>query len=67
MNNISYQLAWAETTIESEVVCWEPCVLWVMYDSYEIPTIKFSVPRAMREALKEIKAEIKKERTDNGE
>jgi hypothetical protein len=28
-----------------------------MYDSYEIPTIKFSVPRAMREALKEIKAE----------
>ena len=57
VNNISYQLAWAETTIESEFVCWEPCVLWVMYDSYEIPTIKFSVPRAMREALKEIKAE----------
>ncbi|MBQ9553684.1 hypothetical protein IJU97_01625 [bacterium] len=43
--------------IDTTFICSENCVLGVVYDSYEMPTIKFSLPKAMREALKEIKAE----------
>ena len=58
VNNLAYHLSGAdEMGIDTTFICSENCVLGVVYDSYEMPTIKFSLPKAMREALKEIKAE----------
>ena len=56
-NEIVYSLSWSSEEILTSFVCWESCVLWVVYDSYKMPTIKFSFPRAMRESLREIWAE----------